>query len=166
MLDAMLLQPTEIVAMTPCKTAFAAMARGMVLDVARAKPMAVRQAFALLDELEPRRPGQRRPRGIDQKLGDAEWADEDASWCDGEGDADSPISERFIEERLPGWSEIAQQHFRAEERSERLRDRAGRGAGAKGTPIPLFLSVLSKNRCKGGPKSRKKRPAVGGKQAG
>jgi hypothetical protein len=133
MLDGMLLQPTEIIAMTPCKTAFAAMARRMVLDVARAKPAAVRQAFALLDELEPRRPGQRRPRGIDQKLEDAEWADQDATWCDSEQDADSPVSERIIEERLQSWSEIAQQHFRAEKRSDRLSDRAVEAAASCGS---------------------------------
>lgn len=115
LLEAMLLESTQKTAMTRCENRFAEAARGMVLDVVRGKTAAMRMTFALLDELDGDTNGRRQPRGIDQMLEEAEWADEDATWCESERDTDSRsagISEAIIEEPLQRWSEIAQEWSR------------------------------------------------------
>src|ERR1700722_2943487 len=138
MLEAMLLEPPEMTAIRPCRTRFHGMARRMVLDGVGGKTTTMRQVFALLDELDPKQPGQRRPRGIDQKLENAEWADQDATWCDSGRDAVSPVTQRIIEDPLQRWAEIAEEWARGGEQIDRADEQSGAakfphpGGGGKG----------------------------------
>ncbi len=146
LLDAMLLEPPEMTAMRPCRTHFAAMARRMVLDVVGGKTTTMRQVFALLDELDPKRPGQRRPRGIDQKLEDAEWADQDATWCDSERDTETPVSQRIIEDPLRRWAEIVEEVRRGAGKMDRSKDWAVEAAAWCGsewdTEFPVSQRII------------------------
>ena len=111
MFEAGLLESVETVATTPCRSAEAAWAKGIILDGVRGKTAAMRLGFSLLDELDvlkgtlapARRP---RPARMVEEFGAV---DEAAAAFENEQEADvpvHPVSQRIIEEeRLPTWCE-------------------------------------------------------------
>ncbi|HEY2446500.1 MAG TPA: DUF5681 domain-containing protein [Rhizomicrobium sp.] len=105
-LEAALFESTETVTEAPCRTSFASLARGMVLDGLRGKTSTIRLVFDLLDELDGLPPGRRRVR-IGQMIAGIE--DETRPG----GDAESLEQAIIEEEPTRLWSEYADEAARS-----------------------------------------------------
>ncbi len=111
MLDAAMCESTEVVAMTPCASIYAASAKGMALDCVRGKTATLRLMLSLLDELDHVATDGRQRRGFDRKLEEMEAADEAAAAYGNEQETEvaaEPVSQGDIEEvPRPMWEEYA-----------------------------------------------------------
>jgi hypothetical protein len=111
MLDAAMCESTELVAMTPCVSNYAASAKGMALDCVRGKTATLRLMLSLLDDLDHVATDGRQRRGFDRRLEEMEAADEAAAAFENEQETNGsvrPVSQGVMEEeQLPGWCEYA-----------------------------------------------------------
>src|ERR1700686_4348654 len=101
MLEAMIVEPVEKVATTPCRSSLAAWAKGVVLDGVRGKTAVMRWAFCLLDELDVMEGNLERTRRARRVR-----IPEEADYGD-EADSPGAADEQGIieEEPLPEWGE-------------------------------------------------------------
>ena len=113
MLDAAMCESTELVAMPPCASNYAASAKGMALDCVRGKTATLRLMLSLLDDLDHVATDGRQRRGFDRRLEEMEAADEAAATFENEQESNGsvrPVSQGVIEEeRLPVWDELARE---------------------------------------------------------
>ncbi len=102
MLETDLLQSTEELATTPCRTALAAGAKGMVLDMVRGKSAVIRMIFTFMDELDVMEGNLVRTRRA-RPVRIPEWAEAD------DGDETASLDEQGLGEEtpLPMWGEFA-----------------------------------------------------------